>query len=137
MTFINHTNHPSARWGTAQRTAAEAYGEIVDVPFPNIPPSWSEEEVAVLAAQNVDVLIAHHPAAVLVQGEPTYACALVERLQAAGIPALAACSERIAREEVAPDGTARKVSVFQFVRFRAYPCYEKTTKKPITMGGDT
>ena len=50
--FINHTNHPSARWEEAQRCAAEAYGVIADIPFPQIPADWDEDAVRRLAEEN-------------------------------------------------------------------------------------
>ena len=50
--FINHTNHPSARWSAAQRAAAEGYGEIVDLPFPDIAPDWDEAAVARLLTRS-------------------------------------------------------------------------------------
>lgn len=118
--FINHTNHPSEKWSAAQRQAAEAFGEIVDVPFPAIPPEWDEHQVAKLAASEAEELLAEHPAAVLVQGEFTYTYALIEHLRAAGIPALAACSRREAVETVAPDGSTVRTSTFRFLRFRRY-----------------
>ena len=43
--FINLSNHPSAAWGADQLAAAAQYGTIVDVPFPNIDPTLSTEEV--------------------------------------------------------------------------------------------
>lgn len=36
--FINFTNHSSEKWSGEQRMAAERYGEIVDIPFPSVPP---------------------------------------------------------------------------------------------------
>ena len=47
--FINHTNHPSSRWEEGQRQAAEAYGTIVDLPFPRIPADWDAQAVHRLA----------------------------------------------------------------------------------------
>ena len=39
--FVNFTNHPSGSWGAAQRRAAQVYGEILDLPFPDVPPALS------------------------------------------------------------------------------------------------
>ena len=47
--FVNFTNHPSGSWSAAQRRAAQVYGEILDLPFPDVPPTLSTAEVAALA----------------------------------------------------------------------------------------
>ena len=70
--FINHTNHPSGRWGQEQIVAAKVYGEIVDFPFPLIDPSASEEEVIKLVQSNLEKILEAKPAAVLCQGEFNY-----------------------------------------------------------------
>lgn len=118
--FINHTNHPSGRWGQEQIVAAKVYGEIVDFPFPLIDPSASEEEVIKLVQSNLEKILAAKPAAVLCQGEFNYTFAMVERLKNFGIMVMAATSERTTHEETLPDGTARQISTFHFVRFRKY-----------------
>lgn len=118
--FINHTNHPSVNWPEAERRAAQRFGEIVDVLFPEIAAEASEDEVERLAVAGVEQILAQQPAAVLCQGEFTYTYAVVRRLQAQNIPVLAACSERIVEEKLEADGSTRRVSRFYFVRFRAY-----------------
>lgn len=35
--FVNCSNHASTAWSAAQKAAAEAYGEVVDVKFPAVP----------------------------------------------------------------------------------------------------
>lgn len=118
--FINHSNHPSARWSDAQRTAAETYGTIEDMPFPNIEPMWNEMQVAALAEANAAAIIAKQPAAVLCQGEFTYTFALIERLRKAGITVVAACSERVVHETVDDAGVSHKTAAFSFVQFRKF-----------------
>lgn len=118
--FINHTNHPSARWEAEQLRAAEAYGTVMDMPFPQIPAMWGAEEVCRLAAENARAIIARRPAAVLVQGEFTYTYALVAALAAAGIVAFSACSERHVRERVNEAGETVRESRFVFCHFRTY-----------------
>ena len=43
--FINLSNHPHFRWLPEQLKAAECYGEVVDLPFPQIPPQMTGEEL--------------------------------------------------------------------------------------------
>lgn len=118
--FVNHTNHAAADWSAEQRAAAETFGEIVDVPFPEVPPQASELDVAELAEKNLREILNLQPTAVLCQGEFNYTFALVSALKEKNIPVLAATSERISSEVPQPDGSSRKVSVFRFVRFRRY-----------------
>lgn len=118
--FINHSNHPSGRWPDAERVAAEHYGEIIDMPFPNIPADWDERQIAELAAQQAAEIAELQPAAVLCQGEFTYTYRLVSELSRQGIVCLSACSERVSAEEPQEDGSVRRVSYFDFVRFRRY-----------------
>ena len=43
--FINLSNHPHSGWLPEQLEAAEHYGEVVDLPFPQIPPQMTGEEL--------------------------------------------------------------------------------------------
>lgn len=117
--FVNHTNHPSERWDAAQRAEALKYGEIIDLPFPNIPPAWESTEVAQLARKTAEQIAALKPAAVLCQGEFTYAFRLIELLKAQGIKTLAATSERVVSEQLEA-GVLKRTYVFSFCRFREY-----------------
>ena len=118
--FVNHTNHPSARWGDEQLTAAKNFGELVDVPFPAINPAATTDEVRALVRANAEKILSLEPAAVLCQGEFNYTFEMVERLKNFGVKVLAATSERIVREEILPDGSSRSISTFRFVQFREY-----------------
>lgn len=118
--FINYTNHPSVNWSEAQRQAAQIYGEIMDMDFPEIEPHWNESQVFSLAYQQARQIIALKPAAVLVQGEFTFSYALISLLQQAGIRVLAACSQRCTESVINEKQETIRRSVFKFVRFRQY-----------------
>lgn len=118
--FINHTNHPSGRWSEEQKTAAQFYGEVLDIPFPAVGAEATSEEVAAQVEGNLKAILAPKPVAVLCQGEFTYTFALVERLKSLGVKVVAATSERVATTEILPDGSTRQVSTFRFVQFREY-----------------
>ena len=118
--FINHTNHPSAQWSEEQLQAARQYGDVVDVPFPQIEAGLSEAEVHDMAEAAAGRIAELKPSAVLVQGEFTYSYALIRLLQAAGIRAVAACSERQTIAVLNESQETLKQSVFKFVQFRVY-----------------
>ncbi len=118
--FINFTNHPSVHWSADQITAAEKYGCVVDEPFPAVPAALDERGVSLMADEAAARILSKKPAAVLCQGEFTLAYAVTERLKAAGVTVLAASSERVTEETRGENGESRKVTVFRFVRFRAY-----------------
>ena len=119
-TFINMTNHPSCRWSDEQLDAARQYGHIVDIPFPAVDPTVGPEEIALMADTYIEKIRAFEDPTVLVQGEFTLVYAVVTRLKAEGISALAACSERDVVEIKSDDGTTVQKSVFRFRRFREY-----------------
>ena len=58
MIFINLTNHPSSGWSEEQLKAAQQYGEIVDLSFPNIEPFFSSEDINELANEVVEGIMA-------------------------------------------------------------------------------
>ena len=118
--FVNHTNHPSIDWSEPQLAAARSYGDIVDLPFPNVSPDYSTAEVTSLAQKFFVDICDLKPAAVLCQGDFSYTFAMVNLLKAAGIVTLAATSQRIVTEAKTPGGSTQKVSLFEFVRFREY-----------------
>ena len=116
--FINLTNHPSDKWSAEQRDAAKEYGEIVDIPFPDISPETGEDAIKDLAEQYVEKILSYtdnNAIAVHVMGEMTFVHALVTRLKENGIRCVASTTERMVKEE---DG--KKISEFKFVQFREY-----------------
>lgn len=117
MTFINLSNHPSEGWSEEQLAAAQKYGEIVDIHFPNIEPSFTTSMVNSLAGITVDTITAlGKDITVHIMGEMTFTYAIVSRLKALGITCLASTTER--NTITTPDG--KKISEFKFVQFREY-----------------
>lgn len=100
--FLNFTNHPAAGWSAEQRRAALAYGVILDLPFPDVPPKCSTAEVAVLADAWAARILAMHPDCVLCQGEMTLTARVVQLLREHRVPVVAACSCRCAADWTMP-----------------------------------
>lgn len=120
MSFVNFSNHSSAMWNKNQIKAAEKWGPVIDVPFPEISADTDENEIELLARKYTDILVQHNPDAVMCQGEFTLVFSVVNKLKKLGITVVSACSNRSAIEKVLPDGSSQKCSVFEFVRFREY-----------------
>lgn len=118
--LINLSNHPSSNWSHEQaETAKRLYGDIVDLPFPNVDPAGNEEYIEALAdeyCKKVKELAAGKEVTVHLMGEMALTLALVQRLQTQGIPCVAATTQRMTVEY--PDG--RKESFFKFIKFRKY-----------------
>ena len=113
--FVNFSNHPHEKWEQIQLNAARAYGEIVDLTFPEVDPYADEKAVNELADIYAMQILALKPAAVMCQGEFTLVYSVIKRLKERNISVLAACSRRDVTEE---DG--KKISEFHFARFREY-----------------
>ena len=115
MSFYNISNHTSSRWSSDQLKAAG--GQITDLPFPNIPPHASLEEVESMAMEFATQVPTKTKA--MIAGEPTFSAALVKALQEKGCLCLVACSERNVVEN--EDGS--KTVKFHFIQFREWPSY--------------
>ncbi|MCM1057442.1 MAG: hypothetical protein NC517_07545 [Firmicutes bacterium] len=116
--FVNYSNHPSSAWGEKQIRAARKLGkDIVDIPFPNVPPDMGTAELTACVEKECEKIEKYCPDAVMCQGEFCMVYAVVTRLKARGIRVVAACSERKVKEDPA---TGKKEVEFQFVRFREY-----------------
>ena len=122
MAFVNYSNHVSSRWSSAQLEAAEAYGEVVDIPFAQVSPSATKAEVDALAEVEVKKILETAPSVVMVQGEMTLVYNVVRRLEAKGIKCVAACTRRRTDEEVQKLAAAglTKEGMFEFMGFREY-----------------
>lgn len=122
MSFVNYSNHNSARWNDAQLEAARAYGEVVDIPFAQVSPSATKAEVDALAEVEVQKILEATPSVVMVQGEMTLVYNVVRRLEGRGIKCVAACTRRRTDEEVQRLAAAglTKEGMFEFMGFREY-----------------
>ncbi|MBO6206365.1 MAG: hypothetical protein J6O73_05440 [Lachnospiraceae bacterium] len=118
--FINLSNHPSSQWGEAQRQDALRYGEIVDIPYPQIPVKIANEEIDSLVNNYYDLIVQYDEPTVMLQGEPVFAFRLTNRLKTVGIKVLASCTERVSEEEKLEDGSVRKISQFLYGGMREY-----------------
>ena len=101
--------------GGRQLREAEKYGDIVDVPFPDVDPEEDEAYIGVLASEYAERILNLVPDAVLCQGEFCLVYRVVSLLKEKNIAVLAACSERC----VIQNGDRKEVT-FSFRRFRRY-----------------
>lgn len=113
--FVNLSNHPSNNWSSLQINKAKEYGKIIDIPFPNVSPMLSEEEIDHLADTYVDEVLKMGDVVVMCQGEFTLAYSITSKLLARNIKVVSACSTRKVKELY-----NKKVAYFDFVKFREY-----------------
>ena len=122
--LINCTNHPYSIWNEPQRKAAQEYGEVVDMPFPEILPEYTSDDLRRLTDEYFIKITQAAPNAVMVAGEFTFAFMLVDKLLKNGVRVVCTCSKRQTIETKKPDGSNEKRAIFVFERFREYEYYE-------------
>lgn len=118
--FINLSNHPSDKWSAVQRNAAQCYGRIVDIRFPQIEPDADSKAIDELVKEYLERLSCYEIAAVMLQGEFVFTYRLVSELKRRNITVLSACARRVALESFSDSGTTLRESEFAFVQFREY-----------------
>lgn len=118
--LINLSNHPSAKWPENQiNIATKHYGNIIDIPFPNIDPTGDEAYIANLAEHYLHEIMDitnHDKAYIHIMGEMTFTHTLVNMLKNSNITCIASTTQRIVEER--PNG--EKIVTFRFERFRNY-----------------
>lgn len=117
--FLNLSNHSSDKWSKAQLDAARAYGEVVDMPFPEIDPGATTEEIHRLAEEYAEEITSSYldrDLTIHLMGEMTFTFRLVTLLLARGVSCVASTTQRKTSE--LPDG--KKESIFEFKEFREY-----------------
>ncbi len=123
--LINLSNHPSSGWGEQQMAAATAWGEVVDIPFPQIDPEADESVILTLAREFLGLIqekIAKRKGshAVHLMGEHTFCFAMAQLLHHHGLDCMVSTTHRQVTFEENGDKTTR----FRFVKFRKYPIVE-------------
>lgn len=114
--LLNLSNHPVASWQEKQlEEVKKMFCEVMDMPFPSIPPEMSEEDVEKMVDDYFQKIIELNPVAVHVMGEMTFTFRLVQKLKEAGIICLASTTERIVEES-----EGKKTVEFRFQGFRKY-----------------
>lgn len=118
--LLNLSNHPSVKWPTEQLAVAKLhFGNVEDMPFPNIDPFATSFEVANLAGiylKKITDRAGISELTVHLMGEMTFCFKLIARLKKAGIEVVASTTERTVIE----DKDGRKTVQFRFVQFRNY-----------------
>jgi hypothetical protein len=121
--LLNLSNHSSTKWGDKQRqTATKNYGNLQDMPFPNVPPAATSDDIKTLANGYVKQIRQlakaekNQPFAVHIMGEMTLIFRIITLLKRSKIVCVASTSERNTVEH--EDGT--KTILFEFIQFRTY-----------------
>lgn len=118
--LINLSNHPFTEWSKKQlKMAIEKYEQIVDIPFPVVPPEGDSDKVSQLALDIVNSVCAkftNEKFTVHIMGELTFIYTAVQEFHKRGIECIASTSKRV----VSLSANGEKISKFDFVRFRAY-----------------
>ena len=118
--FVNWSNHPYDTWDPNQLTAAKELGTLEFLPFPEVTPASSAQDVEKMANNLIDSFSKKYPhpesVVTMIQGEMTLLYHLLKLLENKQYRVVAATSERII--ERLPDG--RELKTFKFCRFRDY-----------------
>ena len=118
--FINISNHRSDKWGEKQRQMAARFGEIIDIPFPEVDPYGTSEYIDELVEEYFEKIMKYDRPTVMLQGEYLFTYRLVRRLKDAGIRVVAGCSDRRTIEYINENGFTERKSEFEFVGFKEY-----------------
>jgi hypothetical protein len=120
--LINLSNHPLNKWQNTQlQSAKNLFSDVIDYPFPSIPPNADAQQVELMAfntAKDIISLIADYPNqqnAVHIMGELNFTFAIVNILLKQNITCVASTTIRNVTEL-----DNKKITEFSFVAFRHY-----------------
>lgn len=120
--LVNLSNHPYKDWSEDQKKAAEKYGEVQDMAFPEIDPAIKidkiKKEIAAAQIDEIKNMCKERRVTVHIMGEMSYTFYVVSRLKAFGIRCICSTSERDTEDL----GGGEKKVTFRFKRFRDYDC---------------
>ena len=118
--LLNLSNHPLSTWTDEQvKAAQEQYGEVVDLPFPQVSPEATPNDIQRLAEEylsKIQTIGSPEQVAVHLMGELNLTFALVSLLKANGYTCVASTTERVVKEL----DNHQKLAEFHFVQFRKY-----------------
>lgn len=122
--LLNFSNHPSSQWPVKQKEEAKRlFGEVVDLPFPNIPPEATEKDIHQLTEEYLkkimDIKKKNSKIAIHIMGEFTFTYNMVKELEKISIPCYASTTRRVV-DEIKEDEIVKKISRFEFISFRKY-----------------
>lgn len=117
--FINLSNHPSSSWTAEQLDAAEEFGELIDMPFPQVAPDATADDIKTLAEAKVAAIMKQaetHTVTVHVMGEMSLIYRIVRMLSERDIRCVCSTSYRVVKDQ----GDGRRLVEFHFHSFRDY-----------------
>lgn len=119
MNFYNISNHPSAKWSEEQLKAAKVLvngGEVIDVHFPNVPPTATSKEVQDLAWAIMAGV--EQGSTCMIMGESSLVFGLVMVAFIKRLNVVVSTTERKVVETAGLDGVVVKTATFEFCGFR-------------------
>ncbi|SRR5581483_8118363 len=139
IVFVNISNHPSNTWGEKQRKAiqdivtfyneGELDLETVDIQFPPVDPEWDWYTVWKLAHETliqIEKTVREHNGdkeaihIVHIMGEMGFTYDIVEGLKEQGVWDYRFVPIHSTTKRVVVEEKGKKISQFEFVRFRKY-----------------
>ena len=122
--LVNFSNHRIENWGVEQLATAKSFGEIIDLPFPNVDPTGDRTYIASLADECVErimSIIANPDSDVVhIMGELNLVYNVVNKLKSKGVRCVASTTERKVEEKASSNGEIQKITTFKFCKFREY-----------------
>ena len=128
--FINLSNHPSTKWPKDQLKTAKKYSEnIIDIAYPNIPPTATQEQIKEIIKDTLEKVIDANPRVVMCMGENITCHNFVKELEKLNIQTVATVTKPVTEKVRNEDGTERTIKTFKFEGFRDYDCINKFIKQ--------
>ena len=128
--FINLSNHSSKNWSEEQLNSAKQYSEnVIDIPYPNIPPTATQEQIKDIMKDTLEKVIDANPKVVMCMGENITCHNFVKELEKLNIQTVATVTKPVTEKVKNEDGTERTIKTFKFEGFRDYDCINKFIKQ--------
>ena len=118
--FYNLSNHPHVNWGNAQLEAARKWGDIEDVPFPEVNAQLDEQDILRAAQECVKKIKMSIDDAIFVAGEYGAAFPIIDELLNQGKTVLSTISDSKIVYRTADNGTSERIIHFNFLKFIPY-----------------
>lgn len=127
--FINLSNHKSATWQKSQVKSAEKYGKIMDINFPEINGSTSENEVQKFVYEYYNMLNELTFDAIFLAGEYTFVYSMIKLLLKDNKNVFSIKTEFELSHYIDSDGIKKRKIKSNFIDFIKYTTYEKNVEK--------